>query len=97
MADALFLGFIVYWVCLFIYESYKKHRVGYVSSRDIKKYYEQKIALDVKHRSKAPTHDKHGNPYTTTKQCADGVGVYSKEYHEELNELNKKYFKRSEK
>ena len=93
MADALFLGFIVYLVCLFIYESYKKHRDGYVSSRDIKKYYEKKIALDVKHRRKVPTHDKKGNLYTTTKQCADGVGVYSKEYHKELRELKKKHFK----
>ena len=88
MADFLFIVFVLSMLFLFIYKSYQLHKSKYASTRDINKYYKQKIALGVKHRAKVPHYDADGNLYTTTKQCADGVGVYSKEYHEELRDLN---------
>ena len=94
MADLLFIVFVLSMMLLFIHQSCKVIKNKYVSSRDINKYYEKKIALDVKHRRTVPLYDKKGNPYTAAKQLADGAGVYSKEYHKELNELNNVTFGR---
>ena len=87
MADFLFIVFVLSMVLLFIHQSCKAIKNNHVSSREINEYYKKKIALDVKHRRSVPLHDKNGNPYTETKKCADGVGVYSKEYADELSEL----------
>ena len=94
MADFLFIVFILSMLLLFVHQSYKLTKEKYVSSRDIKKYHEKKIALDLKYRRYVPHYDKNGNLYTTTKQCADGVGVYSKEYHDELRKLRNVTFGR---
>ena len=92
MADALFLGFIIYLVCLFIYKSYKNHKDGYVSTRDINKYYSESVGLKNKHRSKVPHYDKNGGINTDVKQFLNKEGVYSREYREEHKELRKKCF-----
>ena len=94
MADFLFIVFVLSMVLLFVHRSWKLTKEKHVSSREINKYYEKKIALGVKHRRSVPSHDKNGNLYTTTKQIADGVGVYSKEYRKELRELNNVTFGR---
>ena len=50
-----------------------------------------KVALDAKYLKKVPHNDKNGNIYCKAQQYLDGVGVYSKEYNEELRALNEKF------
>ena len=95
MADLIFIGFVLYVLIMFIYKSWQYDKDGHVSSKDINKYYNQKIELDTKYRNRVPPYDKNGNPYTTMKQCADKVGVYSKEHEDELKALKSKIFEKS--
>ena len=92
MAEGLFIGFILFLVGSFFYHSYKYHKDGHVSTRDINRYYSESIGLKHKHRSKVPPYDKNGNIYTETKQFCDRAGVYSEEYHKEREELKESIF-----
>ena len=87
--DFILVLLIIYNLIYYSYKAWQRHKYGSRSNRDIRRYYEKKFELDYKYRSKVPTHDKNGNPYFTVKQALDKVGVYSKEYHEELKKLKK--------
>jgi len=89
MADMLFLCFIIFVVLYFINKSRQYHKNKMPTAKDIQKYYGKRAALRHKYQSHVPSCSKDGNPYLTTKQAIDKVGVHSKEYHRELTALNK--------
>ena len=60
------------------------------TNKDVEKYWQKRIALKHKYNRQVQSHSNDGNPYWVAKQCADKAGVYSKEYHDELTELNEK-------
>jgi len=89
MEDMLFLCFIIFVVLYFIYKSWQHHKNNVPTTKNIQRYYGKRAELRHKYQSHVPLCGKDGNPYWTTKQAVDKVGVYNKEYHQELTELNK--------
>ena len=94
MADILFIAFLIYLPIAFIRESIRLHNSDYVSTGDIHRYHKKKAALNVKYDSMVPKRDKLGNRYTAMRQCMNKVGRYSKEYHDELKDLENITFRR---
>jgi len=86
----VFYFLMAFFIMYFLYHLFKNARDGTITSGTIEKYTKEKVALKNKYNATVPLEDLDGNYHGHAKRCFNKEGVYSKAYHDELNDLKEK-------